>query len=174
MLSPRHGHAPWSQVHNAPVARDSRASRSTTASVKHPVPAGPSTWRFAIRMVDEPLHGPARAHHRFTVASMLSRRAGRRFSDLACGTEAHHIRAVPAQGRDARSKSVRALPGVSCSLVGIFPALTAASRHAAGWAKRKPCRVSPAAGSRQGAAGRDPEWCGYHVFHVIFCGHGEA
>ena len=28
--------------------------------------------------------------------------------------------------------------------------------HAAGWATRKPYRVSPAAGSSQGAAGRDP------------------
>lgn len=37
-------------------------------------------------MVDKLLHGPTRGHHKFTVASMISRRAGRRFSDLACGT----------------------------------------------------------------------------------------
>jgi hypothetical protein len=37
-------------------------------------------------MVDKHLHGPTRGHHRFTVASMVSRRAGRTFSDLACGT----------------------------------------------------------------------------------------
>jgi hypothetical protein len=37
-------------------------------------------------MVDTHLHGEAGDHHRFTVASMVSRRAGRTFSDLACGT----------------------------------------------------------------------------------------
>src|ERR1700676_3839995 len=37
-------------------------------------------------MVDMHLHGRIRGHHKFTVASMVSRRAGRTFSDLACGT----------------------------------------------------------------------------------------
>jgi hypothetical protein len=37
-------------------------------------------------MVDTHLHGDAGDHHRFTVASMVNRRAGRTFSDLACGT----------------------------------------------------------------------------------------
>jgi hypothetical protein len=32
------------------------------------------------------LQGPARGDHKFTVASMVSRRAGRTFSDLVCGT----------------------------------------------------------------------------------------
>jgi hypothetical protein len=36
-------------------------------------------------MVDMHLHGPTRGHHKFTVASMVSRRAGRTFSDLTCG-----------------------------------------------------------------------------------------
>jgi hypothetical protein len=43
-------------------------------------------------MLDMHLHGPAPGHHRFTVASMVSRRAGRRFSDLACGTGVPRIR----------------------------------------------------------------------------------
>ena len=37
-------------------------------------------------MVDVHLHGLSRGDHKFTVASMVSRRAGRTFSDLACGT----------------------------------------------------------------------------------------
>jgi|HubBroStandDraft_3_1064219.scaffolds.fasta_scaffold48297_2 hypothetical protein len=43
-------------------------------------------------MVDKLLHGPARSHHKFTVASMVNRRAGRTFSDLACGTGMHRTR----------------------------------------------------------------------------------
>jgi hypothetical protein len=41
---------------------------------------------FESPMVDMHLHGRARGHHKFTVASMVSRRAGRTFSHLACGT----------------------------------------------------------------------------------------
>ena len=53
-------------------------------------------------MVDRHLHGPpTRGDHKFTVASMVSRRAGRTFSDLACGTRVHHIRTVPARGHYA-------------------------------------------------------------------------
>ena len=37
-------------------------------------------------MVNKLLHGPTRGHHKLTVASMISRRVGRRFSDLVCGT----------------------------------------------------------------------------------------
>ncbi len=36
-------------------------------------------------MVDKFLHGPTRDHHKFTMASMISRRADRRLSDLVCG-----------------------------------------------------------------------------------------
>jgi hypothetical protein len=42
-------------------------------------------------MVDKHLQGPTRGHHRFTVASMVSRRVGRTFSDLACDTGACRI-----------------------------------------------------------------------------------
>jgi hypothetical protein len=38
-------------------------------------------------MVSMQVHGPIRGHHKCTVASMVSRRAGRTFSDLACGRE---------------------------------------------------------------------------------------
>src|ERR1019366_4235945 len=49
-------------------------------------------------MVEMHIHGRTRGNHKFTVASMVSRRAGRAFSDLACGTGGHRIRTVPARG----------------------------------------------------------------------------
>jgi hypothetical protein len=48
-------------------------------------------------MGDPHLRGPTRGDHKFTVASMVSRRAGRTFSDLACGTGGLHIRTVLAR-----------------------------------------------------------------------------
>jgi hypothetical protein len=42
-------------------------------------------------MGDRYLHGLTRGDHNFTVASMASRRAGRTFWDLACGTGMHRI-----------------------------------------------------------------------------------
>jgi hypothetical protein len=52
---------------------------------------------FDYPMVAVNFHGPAQGHHKFTVASMVSRREGRTFSDLACGTGVQHIRTVPAR-----------------------------------------------------------------------------
>jgi len=37
------------------------------------------------------LHRPTRGDHKFIVASMVSRRPGRTFSDLVCGTGVHRI-----------------------------------------------------------------------------------
>jgi hypothetical protein len=51
-------------------------------------PARYGTWSMPL-MVDKLLHGPTRGHHTFTVAWMVSRRAGRTFSDLVCGTGMH-------------------------------------------------------------------------------------
>jgi hypothetical protein len=64
----------------------------------------PRAWeRILQTLVDRHIHGPTRGDHKFTVASMVSRRVGRAFSNLVCGTGAHHIRTVPARSGAARA-----------------------------------------------------------------------
>jgi hypothetical protein len=85
-------------------------------------------------MVDKLLHGPTRGHHTFTVAWMVSRRAGgRTFSDLACGTGVHQIRSGgriyhhlhrgrPHQGSPDRATEVPAVPPVAVASRASCPA----------------------------------------------------
>jgi hypothetical protein len=55
--------------------------------------------------------------HKFTAASMVSRRAAQTFAHLACGTGVHYIRTVPARGPYA-SQDFAALPGVCAVSAG--------------------------------------------------------
>ena len=79
--------AAWKAQQDAARAQAAeQATQAKTGRVRVGANKMLADFRANAPMVDMHLHGPTRGHHKFTVVSMVSRREGRTFSDLACGT----------------------------------------------------------------------------------------
>ena len=84
--------AAWKAQQDAARAQAAeQATQAKTGRVRVGANKMLADFRANAPMVDMHLHGRTRGHHKFTVVSMVSRRAGRTFSDLACGTGMHRI-----------------------------------------------------------------------------------